>query len=191
MQEKEQTILGMQKQIEELKRKSEQGSQQFQGEVQELQLEALFAGASPTTRSSRCQGRVWRRHGSACAALRSALRQNPLGIQAHQAIGATAGCKAARRPAHRQGRCRDHRLAGAAQGRRTFDQIDGVWISTPECAVALAMALRHALIEVHGAQSGEGQQTKMEMMYQYLTGPRFRHRVQAIVENSRHAGRPR
>jgi len=31
-------------------------------------------------------------------------------------------------------------------------------------------------------QAGEGQQTKMEMIYQYLTGPRFRHRVEAIVE---------
>lgn len=28
----------------------------------------------------------------------------------------------------------------------------------------------------------EGQQTKTEMVYQYLTGPRFRHRVEAIVE---------
>lgn len=34
--EKEQTIASMQKQIEELKRKAEQGSQQLQGEVQEL-----------------------------------------------------------------------------------------------------------------------------------------------------------
>ena len=38
--EKEQTISSMQKQIEELKRRAEQGSQQLQGEVQELQLEA-------------------------------------------------------------------------------------------------------------------------------------------------------
>jgi hypothetical protein len=28
----------------------------------------------------------------------------------------------------------------------------------------------------------EGQQTKMEIVYQYLTGPRFRQRVQAIAE---------
>ena len=28
----------------------------------------------------------------------------------------------------------------------------------------------------------EGQQTKAEMVYQYLTGPRFRQRVEAIVE---------
>jgi hypothetical protein len=31
-------------------------------------------------------------------------------------------------------------------------------------------------------QASEGQQTKMEIVYQYLTGPRFRQRVQAIVE---------
>jgi hypothetical protein len=31
-------------------------------------------------------------------------------------------------------------------------------------------------------QASEGQQTKAELLYQYLTGPRFRQRVQAIVE---------
>jgi hypothetical protein len=30
--------------------------------------------------------------------------------------------------------------------------------------------------------AGEGQQTKMEMTYRYLTGPRFRHRIEAVVE---------
>ncbi len=41
--EKEQTIASMQKQIEELKRRAEQGSQQLQGEVQELALEELLS----------------------------------------------------------------------------------------------------------------------------------------------------
>jgi hypothetical protein len=45
--EKEQTIAAMQKQIEELKRKSEQGSQQLQGEVQELALEELLSTKFP------------------------------------------------------------------------------------------------------------------------------------------------
>ncbi len=45
--EKEQTITAMQKQIEELKRKAEQGSQQLQGEVQELDLELLVRAAFP------------------------------------------------------------------------------------------------------------------------------------------------
>ena len=40
--EKEQTISSMQKQIEDLKRRAEQGSQQLQGEVQELELETLL-----------------------------------------------------------------------------------------------------------------------------------------------------
>jgi hypothetical protein len=31
-------------------------------------------------------------------------------------------------------------------------------------------------------QATEGQQTKMEIVYDYLMGPRFRQRVQAIVE---------
>lgn len=45
--EKEQTITSMQKQIEELKRKAEQGSQQLQGEVQELEWEALLREKFP------------------------------------------------------------------------------------------------------------------------------------------------
>ena len=49
--------------------------------------------------------------------------------------------------------------------------------------LSVALALRHSLIEVASArQALEGQQTKTEMVYQYLTGPRFRHRVEAIVE---------
>ena len=39
--EKDQTITAMQRQIEDLKRRAEQGSQQLQGEVQEMELEAL------------------------------------------------------------------------------------------------------------------------------------------------------
>jgi len=43
--------------------------------------------------------------------------------------------------------------------------------------------LRQSLMELAMArQAMEGQQTKTEMVYGYLTGPRFRQRVQAIVE---------
>jgi len=65
----------------------------------------------------------------------------------------------------------------------SFDLIEGVWVTSPRTAIPVAIALRHTLIECHMArQSSEGQQTKMELVYQYLTGPRFRHRVEAIVE---------
>jgi len=48
--EKEEQIAGMQRQIEELRRKAEQGSQQLQGEVQELELEAMLRGKFPQDR---------------------------------------------------------------------------------------------------------------------------------------------
>jgi len=45
--EKDQTITAMQKQIEDLRRRAEQGSQQLQGEVQEMELEALLTAKFP------------------------------------------------------------------------------------------------------------------------------------------------
>ena len=65
----------------------------------------------------------------------------------------------------------------------TFDLIDEVWVAHPKTAIPVAMALRQSLMEVAAARKAtEGQQTKMEMVYDYLMGPRFRQRVQAIVE---------
>ena len=64
-----------------------------------------------------------------------------------------------------------------------FDLIDGVWIAEYRCAIPVGIVLRQSLIELSAVrQAGEGQQTKMAMVYQYLTGPRFRHRIEAIVE---------
>jgi hypothetical protein len=64
-----------------------------------------------------------------------------------------------------------------------FDYIEGIWVLDPKCAIPIAIALRQSLIEVAAVrQAGEGQHTKMGMVYQYLTGPRFRTRIEAIVE---------
>jgi hypothetical protein len=50
-------------------------------------------------------------------------------------------------------------------------------------AIPISVALRHGLIETSTArQASVGQQTKMEMVYQYLTGQEFRQRLQAIAE---------
>jgi hypothetical protein len=64
-----------------------------------------------------------------------------------------------------------------------FDFIDGVWVVEPRCALPVALALRQFLIEVAAVrQTNEGQRTKMGLVYQYLTGPRFRAHVEFIVE---------
>jgi hypothetical protein len=47
VREKEEQVASMQREIEDLRRKAEQGSQQLQGEVQELALEALLRQKFP------------------------------------------------------------------------------------------------------------------------------------------------
>jgi hypothetical protein len=65
----------------------------------------------------------------------------------------------------------------------SFDLIDGVWVVEPRCAVPVAIALRQSLINVAAVrQTTAGQRTKMGMVYEYLTGPRFRAHVESIVE---------
>ena len=86
--EKEQTITSMQKQIEDLKRRAEQGSQQLQGEVQELELEALLRAKFPLdTIEPVPKGEHRRRCASArCRAVRPEMRYDPVGIQTDQEL---------------------------------------------------------------------------------------------------------
>ena len=65
----------------------------------------------------------------------------------------------------------------------SFELIDGIWVVQYRFAVPIATALRQSLIELAGVrQANEGQHTKMGMVYQCLTSPRFRDHVQSIVE---------
>ena len=69
------------------------------------------------------------------------------------------------------------------KGVETFGLVENVWITHPKTVLPVAVTLRHMLIEVASArQASDGKQTKTEIINQYLTGPRFRHRVEAIVE---------
>jgi hypothetical protein len=64
-----------------------------------------------------------------------------------------------------------------------FDLVDGVYVVSPSCLLPVATMLRNALLELAVArQSSEGRETKAGLVYQYLIGPRFRQRVEAIVE---------
>ncbi len=183
--EKEQTIASMQTQIEELKRRAEQGSQQLQGEVQELELEALLRAKFP----------------------RDTIEPVPKGEFGGDALQRVMGplgqvCGTILWESKRTKNWSDGWLVKLRDDQRTakadiaiivsqtlpkdvesFDLVDGIWVTNAKSVFSLAVALRHSLIELASArQALEGQQTKTEMVYQYLTGPRFRHRVEAIVE---------
>jgi hypothetical protein len=183
--EKEEQISSMQRQIEELRRRAEQGSQQLQGEVQEIELETLLRAKFPQDSiepvpKGEFGGDVLHRV------------IGPLGQQCGTILWESKRTKNwsdTWLPKLRD----DQRTAKAElalivsqtlpRGVETFDFIDGVWVSDSRCAIPVAIALRQSLISLSVARNaGEGQQTKMELVYQYLTGPRFRHRIEAIVE---------
>ena len=183
--EKEQTIASMQKQIEDLKRKAEQGSQQLQGEVQELELEALLSTKFPL---DTIQPVPKGEHGG--DVLHFVI--SPLGQtcgtilwESKRTKNWSDGWLTKLRDDQRSAKAELAVIVSQALPKsvETFDLIDGVWVTHPRAALPIAVMLRHTLIEIATArQTSEGQQTKMEMVYQYLTGPRFRQRVQAIVE---------
>lgn len=183
--ESQQTIAQMQRQIEDLKRRAEQGSQQLQGEVQELALEALLRERfprdviDPVPKGEHGGDALHRVHGP--------LGQ-PCGTilwESKRTKNWSDGWLAKLRGDQRAAKAEIAVLATQAlpRGVDTFDCIDGIWVTALRCVVPVALVLRQSLIDVAAARTaGEGQQTKMEMVYEYLTGPRFRHRVQAIVE---------
>jgi hypothetical protein len=59
-----------------------------------------------------------------------------------------------------------------------------VWVVKPKLAIALATAMRGQILNVYTANhNNENKDEKMEILYQFLTGAEFRHRIEAIVEN--------
>jgi hypothetical protein len=183
--EKEQTILAMQKQIEELKRRAEQGSQQLQGEVQELELENILRAKFPfDTIEPVAKGEFG---GDALQRVVSTSGQASGTIlwESKRTKNWSDGWLTKLREDQRTAKADVAVLVTQVlpKGVESFDVVDGVWVTTPRAALPVATVLRHTLLQVSMArQVSEGQQTKTEMVYQYLTGPRFRHRVEAIVE---------
>ncbi len=183
--EKEQTISAMQRQIEELKRKAEQGSQQLQGDVQEMDLEAILREAFPGDAVERVPKGE---HGGDVLHRVSDPLGQPCGLilwESKRTKNWSDGWLTKLREDQRAAKADIAVIVSQAmpKGTDTFDLIDGVWVTSLRCAVPVAVALRRSMIDLAAARkAGEGQQTKMELIYQYLTGPRFRHRVQAIVE---------
>ena len=183
--EKEIQIAGMQRKIEELRRKAAQGSEQLQGEAREIEVEAALRHQYPhdlieAVPVGQAGGdivqRVRNTTGEFCGALlweiKTAKTWNERWIT----------------------KLREDRHAAQADVAllvsnvlpktiETFGAIEGVWVTHRRYAMPLVAALRQSLFEVAAVrQANDGQRTKTELMYQYLTGPHFRQRIEAIVE---------
>ena len=183
--DRDNTIATLRHQIDELKRKSEQGSNQAHGEVMELVLEDALRHQFPLdtiddvpvgvhggdllhhvfdSASHECGLMLWesKRTKAWSDTWLPKLRDDQRAAKAHLAILVTAELP---------------------RNFSAFGCLDGVWIAKPQYALGLAMALRAGLLEAARTRRLlVGRQTKMELLYQYVAGSEFRQRVEGIVE---------
>ena len=182
--EQAQMIEGMKRQIEALKQKSEQGSMQTQGEAAEMVLEDTLAQAFAM------DGFVPVGKGVRGADVRQDV-MTPSGVagsilwESKRAKHWQAAWLAKLRADQRDAGCEVAVITSTVlpEGVESFGLVDGVWVCAPRYAVPLAASLRQGLTEVAAAKGrAMGQETKAELVYEYLTGTQFRQRIDAIVE---------
>lgn len=183
--EKEKQINDMRRQIEELKRKAEQGSQQTQGEVLELELEDILRVGFPLDhvepvpkgiRGADVLQKVYNHVGRHCGTIVweskrtkawnnewiAKLKDDQREVRAEIAVLLTTVLP---------------------KDVNNFAYIKGVWITDHVSLVGLTTALRMNLIQVADTKLATvGKSEKMEVLYNYLSGPEFKQRVEAIVE---------
>lgn len=184
--EQEKKIADMQKSLDEAQRKASQGSQQGQGEVLELMLEQKLRVDFPFDEITEIK------KGQRGADIVQTVKNEafaPCGIL----LWETKNGKW--QPAWVPKFKSDIREAGASIGVIVSHELpveygdmkhleSNVWAVKPSLATVLAVALRATILQVDGAnRMNAGKDTKMEALYQFLVGPEFRHRVEAIVEN--------
>lgn len=183
--ERDKQIEDMKKVIDDLKRKSEQGSQELQGEVLELDIQAALGQQFPHDSIQPVP------KGVAGADLIQDVR-NGQGQACGRIVWETKNTKAWHN-AWLEKLKDDTRAVGGnlavlvsatlPPGLHEFGLVDGVWVASRRAWPALAVALREQLVQVAFAHAaGEGKHEKMDVLYRYLAGDPFRQKVTGIVE---------
>lgn len=185
MADKEKLIADLKTQIESLQQKAEQGSQQSQGEVLELQLEEMLRLAFPLDEIMPVP------KGVTGADVLQRVRNN---------LGQDCGTiiwESKRTKSWTQGwltKLKDDARAQGADLAILVSQalpdtvtnsglVEGVWVSGFTFALPLAAALRNGLLGIAAARRAEsGKEEKMEVLYQFITSPQFRRQVEGVLE---------
>lgn len=182
--EKDKQIKDMLKQIEELRRKAEQGSQQTQGEVLELELEEILKANFPLDqiepvgkgrRGADILQKVHNQHGQYCGTIIWESKRTKAWAE---------GWIEKLKDDQQEAKAEIAVLATSVLPKEVanFGYMNGVWVTDYTLTVCLAIALRINLIQVANAKmAAVGKNEKMEVLYNYLSGPEFSQRVEAIV----------
>ncbi len=174
-----------QKLIEELKRKSEQGSMQLQGESQELLLEEILKENFPFDIIEEVGKGV---EGADCI---QTIRNNS-GKECGKIIYESKRTKTwsngwiEKLKTDKRNKAADVAILvtqAFPKDMQTFGEREGVWICSFTEVSGVAYLLRNSIIKIEEvAKSQENKGEKMQMLYDYLTGIEFRGQVEAIVE---------
>lgn len=174
-----------QKLIEELKRKSEQGSMQLQGESQEILLEEILKENFPFDMIEEVGKGV---EGADCMQ----IIRNSSGTICGKIIYESKRTKAwsnnwldkLKNDKRNQGADAAILVTQAfPKDMDRFGEKDGIWLCSFTEVNSVAHLLRNGIIKVYEAQKAqEGRGDKMQMLYDYLTGNEFRGQVEAIME---------
>jgi hypothetical protein len=174
------------KQLEEARRKAEQGSQQLQGEVLELSLESSLRQTFPFDEITPVPKGV---HGGDVVQ----TVRDPAGNECGNILWESKRTKT-----WSDGwlpKLRDDQRAAKAQvailastqlpkGVTSFQCLDGVWVTSMPCAVNVAAVLRTWLIEVAAVKRLQAcKHDTTEALHSYICGPEFRHRFEGVLES--------
>ncbi|NCT95497.1 MAG: DUF2130 domain-containing protein [Chitinophagaceae bacterium] len=185
MKEMEKQIEDQKKLVEEMRRKSEQGSMQLQGEVQELMLEELLQTTFPFDKVEEVGKGV---RGADCIQ----TVRNQFGAEAGKIIYESKRTKDFANDWIEKLKA-DMRSQGAdiavivtqalPKDMDRFGEKDGVYICTFTEVRSVSLLLRNALLRIAEAKkSQENKGDKMSMLYDYLIGSEFSEQWKAIRE---------
>lgn len=183
--DKEKLINDLKTQIESLKQKAEQGSQQSQGEVMELQLEDVLKQAFPLdeilpvpqgTRGADLLQHVHNQLGQKCGTIIWESKRTKNWSQ--------PWLTKLKDDARAQGADLAILVSQALpENVAHAGSVEGVWVCDFASCLPIATALRNGLLQIasaHRAESGKGE--KMEVLYQFVTSPQFRLQVEGVLE---------
>jgi hypothetical protein len=174
-----------QKLIEELKRKSEQGSMQLQGESQEILLEEILKENFPFdiieevgkgVEGADCMQIIRNSAGTVCGKI----------IYESKRTKAWSNSWIDKLKNDKRNQAADAAILVTQAFPKDMDRFgekEGIWLCSFAEVNSVAHLLRNGIIKVHEIQkSQEGKGDKMQMLYDYLTGVEFRGQVEAIME---------
>lgn len=183
--EKEKVINDLKKDLAAAQRKAEQGSQQTQGEVLELELEALLKKEFPQDEIT--EVKKGQRGADVIQIVVDKLGQ-PCGQILWESKNAQWQEPWLKKLREDQREAKAHLAVLVATDHPKeiglFKYLQNVWVVDRKAVLSLALALRFNLVNIHHERLlNVGKNDQMEVLWQYVTGTEFIHRIEAIVES--------